>query len=145
MTATPPEVDRWISAEFQRLAEIVRDYDYNLELRWIPPEQRTDLHDRANPYCIWDNYHRHIVMFASELDTPVGILEKLFNIDNKNGDVFQKMMAKNDAAEAFKLKEELDAKMEAQDLAAFALKNTKSRWKHNGIVYDDEFRRVDER
>lgn len=141
----PPEVNRWISEEFSRLAEIVKDYDEHLELRWIPPELRTDPNDRKNPYAIVHSppdKPAYVVMFASELDNPKDILEKLFNIDNKNGDVFKAMMAHNRAVKAFQLKEQMDELEEARDLTAFAIKNTKSRWQHNGITYDDEMRRV---
>jgi hypothetical protein len=139
----PPELDRWISAEFERLAEIIEDYDPHLELRWIPPELRTTQIDKAKPYCIFDTRNNKIVMYASELDTPVGILEKLFDIDNKNGDVLKKMRSHNAAIEAMRLKEQMDALEEARELTAFAIGNTKSKWKHNGVVYDDEMRRLD--
>lgn len=143
-----PEVDRWISAEFTRLAEIIRDYSYSnncdLELRWIPPEHRSDPEDKKKPYCIWDNDRKHVVMFASELDNPVDILAKLFNIDNKNGNVLDKMLAHNKAIEAMRLKEQLDQQEAAIDLAAFALGNTKSSWWHAGRKFDDEFREIPE-
>ena len=133
------ELDRWISAEFQRLAEIVQDYDHNLELRWIPPELRSDPQDKKSPYCIWDTKYNHVVMFASELDTPVDILARLFDIDNKNGDVLSRLSAQNAAKRAMLLKEEMDAREEAMDFSAFVFGNEKNYWTHEGRKRDAEF------
>lgn len=138
-----PEVDRWISKEFQRLAEIVQDYDHHLELRWIPPENRADLFDRSKPYCIWDTGTNTPVMFASELDSPVDILEKLFSADNTKQDVLTQLEAHNTAVAAMKLKERMDKQEEARDLSAFAVRNQKNTWKHRGKKYDSEMREIE--
>lgn len=138
-----PEVDRWISAEFSRLAEIVQDYDPNLELRWIPPEARTDPEDRANPYCIWDKRTNTPVMFASEQNSPVEILQALFMADNQRVNVLDSMISHNAAMEAFRMKEELEKAEEMREFSAFVLKNEKSVWRHNGRKFDAEFRELD--
>lgn len=138
-----PELDRWISAEFSRLAEIIQDYNIdgaNLELRWIPPDQRTE--EDKKPYVVWDNNANVPVLFASELDTPIEILAKLFDIDNRNGDVLKRMHAHNAAQRAFQLKEEMDRMEQAHDFSAFVLANKKSVWKHDGQKYDEEFRKL---
>ncbi len=38
----PTETGRWVSEHYERLARVVQDYDPQFELRWIPPEARTD-------------------------------------------------------------------------------------------------------
>jgi hypothetical protein len=135
-----PELDRWISEEFSRLAEIIQDYDPYLELRWIPPEHRTDPEDKKNPYCIWDTRTNYVVMFASELDSPVAILAKLFDIDNKNGDVNKRLQAHNAAQQAMQMREWLDEREAAKDFSAFVFSNKKNYWTHEGRKRDDEFR-----
>jgi|SRR3990170_4321101 len=143
MTLHVPASDgRWVSEEFARLAEMIQDYDRFLELRWIPPEQRLSLEDKSKPYVIWDTRIDSKVMFASELDPPVAILAKLFDIDNKNGDVLKRLDAYNNAVKAIELKKELERREEAMELSTFVIKNQKSRWRHNGNFYDDEFRNL---
>jgi hypothetical protein len=141
-TPVPPVVDRWISEEFDRLAELVRDYNPNLEFRWIPEHMRTSVHDKANPYCIFDTRINSIVMYASHTDTPVSILEKLINSDNKHGDVLQRMLAHNQAIDLMRMKEQIDQMSEAREFSEFALGNEKNYWKHNGKKYDSEFREI---
>lgn len=137
-----PEVNGWISEQFSRLAEIVYDYDHNLELRWIPPEKRVDLVDKAKPFCIWDTRTNSPVFFCSEVDTPIGILERLFKADNTKHDVLSELEAHNAAVAVMKLKERMERQEEAIDFASFALKNQKNTWKHKGKKYDSEMREI---
>lgn len=139
----PPQVDRWISEEFTRLAEIIQDHDSYLELRWIPPHMRTDIQDKARPYCIVDTRSNYVVLYAQQTDTPVSILARLIDSDNKTGNVLKRIEAQNTAQELMQMKERVDAMLEAQDLAAFAIGNEKNYWKHNGIKFDSEFRRIE--
>lgn len=137
-----PSADRWISEEFQRLAEIVQDYDHNLELRWIPPEKREDLIDKSKPFVVWDTSVNKPVFFCSEADTPVGILERLFKADNTKHDVLSNLEAHNAAVAAMKLKERMDKQEEDRDFAAFAIRNRRNYWKHKGTKYDSEMREI---
>lgn len=138
----PQQTDFWVSEEFSRLAEVIQDYDPHLELRWIHPSQRTTAVDRAAPYCIFDTRSNYIVMYATELDTPAEILGRLFDADNKHGDVLKRMDAQNAAVKALEMKKHIDAAEEAKDLAAFAIGNEKNVWKHNGVKFDAEMRRL---
>lgn len=133
-------IEQWISAEFHRLAEIIEDYDPALELRWIPPDKRETQLDKKQCYCIADTRTNKIVLFASELDTPVDILTRLWNSDSAKGNVLARLDARNAAIKAMQLKEQIDEKEAQKDFAAFVFKNTKSRWTHKGRVRDDEFR-----
>lgn len=139
----PTDDGRWVDEHFARLAEIIRDYDPYLELRWIPPEYRITQEDRTRPYCVVDTRTNYIAMFASERDTPTDILSKLFDIDNANGDVLRRAEARDTAKRAIQYKEEMDRREEAQDFAAFALKTRKNYWKHKGVKYDDKMRRIE--
>lgn len=134
------QVDEWVSAEFERLAEVIQDYDPNLFLEWIPPEKQIDLIDKKQCFRIVDDRTKTIVMYADSLCNPVAILEKLWSIDLKHGDVIARMDAHNAAIEALKLKEELDRREEAKDFVKFIAGNTKSRWRHDGRIRDDQFR-----
>lgn len=135
-------LDQWISAEFQRLAEIIQDYDPYLELRFIPEHKQTELIDKARPYCIWDTRSNSPVFFAGPSDTPVMILERLFLSDNTKHNVLKRLEAAEAAQQVMKLKEQMDRAEERVDFAAYVLKNKKNYWKHGGKKYDDEFREV---
>ncbi|HEY0770701.1 MAG TPA: hypothetical protein VGD31_10245 [Sphingobacteriaceae bacterium] len=134
------DIDTWVSAEFQRLAEIVNEYDHHLFLEWIPPDKRESLYDKTKTFRIVDDRNNKVVLWADSISNPKEILARLWSMDLQRGDVVGRMDAENRAAQVIQLKERLDEMEAAKDLSAFVIKNTKSRWTHNGRVYDDEFR-----
>lgn len=133
-------IEEWISAEFQRLSEIIEDYDPYLELQFIPPEKRETLLDKKQCYRIVDTRNKKIVLFANELDTPVDILTRLWDMDSNRGNVLKRVNARNAAVQAFKLKEQIDAREAAKDFAGWVFKNEKNVWIHEGHKRDAEFR-----
>lgn len=133
-------VDEWVSAEFQRLAEIVNQYDPHLFLEYIPPDKRQQQLDHKQAFRIVDDRNNKIVLFADSVSNPQEILTRLWSMDLDKGDVVGRLDAANAAAESLKLQKIIDEREAAKDLSAFIVKNTKSRWHHNGRVRDDEFR-----
>jgi hypothetical protein len=138
MVFVPANDGRWINENFARLAEIIQDYDINLELRWIPPENRT--RDDKKPYVIWDIRCNKPVLFACELDSPVEILARLYDADNKHGNVLKRLEASNKAIEDFKKKEQQDAWDDAHDQAKFLWTSPLNYVKFNGKKFDDQRR-----
>lgn len=142
------ENGEWVSEHFQRLAEIVKDYDPYLELRWIPPGQRETDADKKNPYCIIDTRSNYIVLFASERDTPESILARLFQSDNKHGSVLDRIDAENAAKEAFRLKEKMDEEELKKDFVAWLIGTKQNFIKTTNPVtgeklkLDDQLRRL---
>lgn len=136
--AVPTESGHWVSEQYARLAEVVSDYDPQFELRWIPPEHRASREEKSKPYVVWDTITNTAVFFASELDTPVDILTKLFEGDNKHGDVLKRLDARNAAVKAMELKAELEKREEQMEYAAFLMATKK-----NYITLEDG-RRVDD-
>lgn len=138
----------WVDENFARLAEIVKDYDPYLELRWIPPGQRDTDADKKNPYCIIDTRSDYIVMFASERDNPRDILARLFQADNKHGSVLDRLDAQNAATEAFKLKEQMDDEEMKRDFVAWLISTKQNYIKTRNpvtgekIKFDDQLRRI---
>lgn len=116
----PTEEGIFISEGFLNLSEIIMDYDHNLELRWIPTDKRT--RDDKEPYVIWDKLTNSAVIYATELDTPEGILTKLWLSDNKTTDQLQRIEIAEAAAEALRLKERMESMEEAHDKAGFLIK-----------------------
>ena len=142
------ESGEWVNEDFQRLAEIVKDYDEYLELKWIPPGQRDTDADKKNPYCIVDTRSNYIVMFASERDTPQSILARLWSADNNRGSVLDRIDAENAAAEAFKLKSQIDDEEMKKDFTAWLMGTKKNIIKTTNPVtgeklkLDDQLRRI---
>lgn len=123
------EVGCFISSKFQRLAEILQDYDPTLEMRWIPPGSRESTDTR--PYCIVHSLPGkppYVVMYFGELDNPEDILAKIFAGDNNQGNVLSKLETANAAAEAFRLKEQMDQDLESADMFHFLMTNRSKNW-----------------
>lgn len=134
------EIDTWVSAEFERLAQVINDYDQYLFLEMVPVADQPNLIDKSKVFRIVDDRTKKIVMYADSLANPVDILTRLWNSDSTRGNVLSRLDTRNAAIEALRLREEIDKKEAAIDFTAFIAKNTKSRWVHEGRVRDDEFR-----
>lgn len=139
----PSETGHWVSEDFERLASVIKDYDFNLELRWIPTDKRT--REDKKPYVIMDTLSNTPVLFASELDTPVDILERLFMADNGKGNVLSKIDARNNAQQAMNMKAQMDIYEELHDMAGFLMGNKSKHYVKmgNGVKLDDQRRRME--
>lgn len=143
-----PHGDHFISEKFQRLAEIIRDFDSHLELRYIPPAQRDQPGDSARAYAIVDITTNYVAIYGSETETPEGILERLFLNDTSKHDVLARIDAHEAAKKAFELKDWMDRIDEANSVAEFLMKSPLNRVKiHNKagelITLDDQRRRIE--
>lgn len=143
MTFIPTDDGTWVNEHFERLARIVQDYDPQFELRWIPPDKRETPTERSKPYVIVDIVTNFPVLYAGELDSPADILARLFDSDNKHGNVLERLEAHNAAVEAIKMKEKMDAAEERQEYVAW-LMGTKKNFINmgDGRVVDDQLRTV---
>lgn len=146
MTFVPTDDGRWVDEKFARLAEVIQDYDPAFELRWIPPEHRTDPEDIEKCYVVVEispNGREYPVFYAGPMSTPEDILTRLFNADNSKGNVLDRLDAHNAAVEALRLKEQLEKAEERQEKIAW-LMSTKKNYINmgNGRVVDDQLRRI---
>lgn len=136
MSAYLPSNDgRWVSYEFETLARVVKEYDHCLELCWIPPEKRT-INDQK-PYMIVDTFRNQPVFFAGVEDTPLDILTRLYEADAKNGNVLDKLNARNAAAKALQDRVWRDRIEEANEEALFFIKTPLNYIKFNGHKLDN--------
>lgn len=149
MSYIPTSDGRWVSERFMQLSEILRDYDDNLELRWIPPEHRT--REDKKPFCVVynnPNGQEQVVLYASETDSPETILAQVWASDNKNHSVID-VLDKHDAAvRAFQLKQKIDDAEARRDFSAFLMATKKNFIKtdnpitgEKGIKLDSQLRR----
>lgn len=142
------EAKTFVSSKLQRLAEILYDYDPTLELRWIPPNARSQAD--SLPYCIVHNIigqKPYVVKYFSELDDPVSILAQLFAGDNRNNNVLKTLEAQEAAQKAFEMKAWMEQQEEMADKFHFLYTNRSKNWvnwrdpKTGEKVKLDEFRR----
>lgn len=133
------QLDEWISAEFQNLAEVLYDYDHNLALEMVPKEHWDDLIDKTQIFRVVDTLRNKIVCYASAVTSPQEILERVWGMDQAKHNVVAQMDIRNRAAQALQLRKHQDELAAQKDLVLFIVKNTKSRWKHEGRVRDEHF------
>lgn len=133
----PTESGHLVSEEFCRLAEVIHDYDPNLELRWIEPEHRETKMEKKEPYCIWDIRINKPVMFATERDTPQSMLARLWGSDNTKHDVLHRIELENNAVKALQQKAWMDKLEEAREEAEFFMKTPKHTFTMNGKKFDE--------
>lgn len=130
----PGEGGVLVSEKQARIAEIIRDYDPELELAYIPPDKR-EPGDRAFAVV-----HRplgkpaYVAFYADECDER--LLARIFEGDNRHNNVMRSLEAKNAAAEAIRLKKQQEEMEEAHDVAQTILRSPLTRFKHNGVVFE---------
>jgi hypothetical protein len=78
-------------------------------------------------------------MYFDNLNSPQEILARLWSADQSHNSPVTEMEIKNAAAEALKLRKNLDEIEAQKDFSNFLIGNTKSRWHHEGRVRDEHF------
>lgn len=140
MVFIPTDTGEWVSEEYERLARIIQDYDSCLELRWIPPANRT--RNDKEPYVVVDTRTNHAVLYASELDTPTDILVRLVDSDNSRGNVIDRLEVRELVIKLQEQKKFQDRLAEAHDKANFLFNTPLHTAKLDGVKYDDSRRRI---
>lgn len=134
----PTDDNRWVNADFERLARNIKEYNPDLELRWIPPEHRTR-EDKA-PYIVVDTKINQSVLHANELDTPSEILARLYLADSKNGNVLDRIEAHNLAVLNLQMQEWVDEREDMMDQARFLFFSPLNTVRFNGKKLDHQRR-----
>lgn len=119
----------FISDKWLRLSEILQDMDPTIELRWIPPRNRTDM-DKSKPYAIVHSppdKKSYIIMFAGDTDDPQDILARLWSGNTRKGNVLTRLDAIEAAKKAFEQRAALDSFEEAADEMHF-MATSRSNW-----------------
>lgn len=144
------EDGRFHSARMERLSELIEDYDPYLELRWIPPDVRTE--KDGPPFCIVHNppsatnIKPYIVMYFDETTPDYEVLGRIYAGDNWHGNVLEKMEYRNKAQEDLNKAQRRESNLEGADLFHFLYTNrskfyAKIRANDGTIVKLNEHRR----
>ena len=124
-----------LSVKHMRIAEIIRDYNPELELAFIPKNARSAFD--AEPFAVIHNMpngNRYVVMTCKEEEVDERLLAKVFMADHKNGDVLKRLEAEEAARRAMLLKQQMDEEEDRQDFVKSVIKG-KHYYRHNGKVY----------
>ena len=125
----------FVSEKHMRMAEIIRNYDPNLDIEFIP-EGRREEGDKPFRVVHTDPRfgNRYVVCYADDLDGP--LLERIVKMDaQRNGNILSDIDAHNQAVRLVMQKKHQEQMDEAHDLAAHILKSPKSTYRHDGVVY----------
>lgn len=126
-----------LPAEAERIAEIIADYDPELELRWIPPQTRTAFDDK--PFSVWhvpaDGREPYMIMSIAQNEMDHRVIAALFKANLNENDVLGQLEADENAQRVMQAKDRLDAQQEQAEFAKWAIKSTKTV-KHNGRTYE---------
>lgn len=124
----PTQEGIFVSSKWLHLSEMLKDYNPQLELKWIPPQNRAP-EDRLRCYVIThrdSNNKEYVVMYASELDQPEDIMGRVFANDMKHGDVQARMDARNTAHKLFQMKAQEEELAEKEELSAWLVQTNKT-------------------
>lgn len=119
-----------ISEKQRRIAQIITDFDPELELRWIPLSKRVYLDDP--PFCVTHTpvgKPSYVVLYAEDCDER--LLARLFQARNTSLDL---LTAHNNAVKAVQLKKRMETFAEAEDKALHVLRSPKSSYSIDGKI-----------
>lgn len=128
----------FVSAQHQRIAEILKDYNPELSLMWIPPANRGA--GDTKPYVVvhkQSDGNTYPVFYLDESELDHRVLARIFAADMKrnNANPLADLEAAEAAQKILEAKEYEDAKAEKFDFAEHVLKSKLHSYRHNGKVY----------
>jgi hypothetical protein len=136
INADLPEVHSdgsFISANVSRVVELIREYDPNLMVKWIPPTMRRP---DEPAFMISERLRdgREVVAFyvQSEADFNEGVLARIYEGDNSRHDVQARVAAQNAAVLAVREARAQDEREQFADLVHSMVNSKKHTYRHNG-------------
>jgi len=138
----PHEDGSLISPAIDRTIDVIRQYDWHLDVKWIPRDKRKPGDSAfAITYSQLGNHDRpdYVVMYVDDEEQMINsdaILNRLADADGRNGSVEARVNAKNAMVHARQKAQYDDAMAEAHDLASHVWRSPKHQYKHDGIIYE---------
>lgn len=133
------DTGRFVSQEHMDIATIIQDYNPELHLVWIKPEDRVTDTDRKYPFAVMHfprDGEPYIVMMVKENELDQRILARLFEADQAKGDPLAKLNAANQAAQVMKEYRQAQEREELAEFHAALLKSPLHTYRHNGKKYE---------
>lgn len=121
-----------LSVQHERIAEVIKDLDPNLELAYIPENMRSSF-DR-HPFCV-RHINGYVVMTLAENEVDHRVISKLIKRDTSRGSVIDTVDAERAAYDLVAIKAQMDDLEEKREFTQAVLKSPKSTYRHNGAVY----------
>lgn len=123
----------FISAKVSRVVELIREYDQNLEVKWIPERMRRP----GEPaFMITERLRdgREVVAFyvQSEADFDERVLARIYEGDNTRNDVQARVDAQNAAVLAVREAKAQEEREQFADLVHSMVNSKKHTYRHNG-------------
>lgn len=126
-----------LSQKHERVAEIIKDYDENLELAYIPKQERTDRD--SEPFAIVhtnpSNGYRYVVMTCKESEVDERLLTRLFLANTDDQNVLARLEAEEAAKRLMDYRARMDEMEEKREFAQAVISSKKNYYRHNGKVY----------
>lgn len=132
----PDENGNFVSQNQKRIAEILNDYNPELQLQWIPPGRRNEKDEPFRIVHFPPNRSPYLICTAMEADER--LLATVFQADarNRNGSALSYIDAYNSALKIANAKKMEEKREEAHELAQSVIKNTKSSFMHGGVDFE---------
>ena len=130
-----PVNGHFVSEKQVRINEILTDYDPNLQLQWIPPNERNHENKPFRVVHFPPGKPAYLVCTADEADER--LLAQVFEADQKNSPQKLSYIENyNRALELTRAKEAEEARAEDHDLAASIIRSNRSSYRHGGIDFE---------
>lgn len=104
------ESGHFVSADHQRIAEIIADYDPNLRLAYIPDSERNFNDPTEKPFVVVDlgdgTREPTAIFFADECDEK--LLARVFMNDTHKVDVWNRIQSEEAARQAIEFKKQIE-------------------------------------
>lgn len=126
----------FVSEKIVHIAEIIQDYNPNLQLVWIPPENRKPGED-VPEFAVMDTSpgrEPYIVFHIKENEMDERVIARLFQGDNTKHDVLAEIEAEERARQVVELKARIEAAEERQDFIKTVVGSGKHSFRHNGRI-----------
>jgi hypothetical protein len=124
-----------LSALHSRVAELLQDYNPELELQYIPENDRSSFD--ARPFRVVHNSPNgaYVVGYFRQDEVNEKLIAHIFKHDRKNRDILTDLEDEEAAREALLMREQLDKQEEAREIAQSMIKSKKDSYRINGRTY----------
>lgn len=129
----PTGEGHFVSEKQRRTAEIINELYPNIELQWIPPNERGPAEFAFRAVDITPGRPPYVAVFAHDCDER--ILAQLIQADNTRRDVLNYLDCHNAAVELYEAKKRKEERMEMYEMAYTILRSRKEHFRHKGFNF----------